>query len=74
MREAWQTVQNRTVCDAQVRGAGSWRNKRVSQDRPKPRPPSVRFQDLDGIRHAVTVEADSVDEACVLALVNGDLR
>ena len=33
-----------------------------------PRPCQVTFQDLDGIRHTVTVEADSVYEACVLAL------
>jgi hypothetical protein len=33
-----------------------------------PRPCRVIFQDLDGIRHTVTVEADSVYEACVLAL------
>ena len=33
-----------------------------------PRPCQVTFQDLDGIRHTVAVEADSVYESCVLAL------
>ena len=28
----------------------------------------VTFEDLDGIRHSVTVEADSLYEACVYAL------
>jgi hypothetical protein len=33
-----------------------------------PRPCQVTFQDLVGIRHTVTIEADSVHEACVFAL------
>jgi hypothetical protein len=34
-----------------------------------PRTCQVTLQDLDGIRHIVGVEADSVYEACVYALI-----
>jgi hypothetical protein len=33
-----------------------------------PRPCVVTFQDLDGVRHTVSVEADSVYEAACLAI------